>query len=241
MLNIYNPNVEPRNFNDDLVFSQNAQCIFVVYRPGAGGDLLASIVNSHYLNTGADYFGISETGQVIFRPSDYKITNTYPYEKLFSDQWCYDISDSLSGRNKSYSNLDNMIFSNHNYKQHNIEKILTHLPNSKVIKIYAQNTFEQSLIDYQGSLKNFNKTVEIEFTDFQYIENNCADSDRVLNIPYISLFNQKQFEYFYSKIIDFLQLEGKLIRFDFIEYYISKQTDYFQEKLREYQNHKINQ
>ena len=60
MIKKYNPKVEPQNWQDGVDFSYTDPCIFVVYPAGASGDLLASIVNSHYLSTGSDYFGITE-------------------------------------------------------------------------------------------------------------------------------------------------------------------------------------
>ena len=75
MLINYNEKLESRNFVDNVNFTKNDECIWIVYPPGASGDLLASIINRHYISTGCDYFGIDDRGQVIFRPSDYKKTN----------------------------------------------------------------------------------------------------------------------------------------------------------------------
>ena len=71
----YTEKLESQNFIDGVDFTRHDPCIWNVYPQGASGDLLASIINCHYGRTGSDYFGINNHGQVIFRPSDYKITN----------------------------------------------------------------------------------------------------------------------------------------------------------------------
>ena len=238
MLNSYNKHIEPRNFSDKIQFDLDKPCIFVVYPPGASGDLLASIIDSHYLNTTSDYFGINETGQVIFRPSDYKITNECPSNLLFSNQWVYDIRESLSNRNKSYSNTDQMIFSNHLYSNKDIKTILRNLPQAKIIKIYSDNNYEDCLINYQKELKNRNNELDIKFPNYVSYGIKYNNTSRILHVPYGSIFDEERFENIYSSIVNFLNLNGKLIRFDFIKYYKSKQTLLFQTKLQEYLNYR---
>jgi len=238
MLNSYNKNFEPMNFNEKIQFDLDKPCIFVVYPPGASGDFLASIINSHYIHTGADYFGIDELGQVIFRPSDYKITNHYPTNLLFSKQWVYDIRDSLAERNKSYSNLNQFIFSNHLYTNKNIEKIFRALPYAKIIKIYPENICEQRLIQYQTQFKNFKQEIDIEFPKFISKNKKYQNNSKILHIPYGSFFQEREFEKTYSSIVEFLQLNGKLINFEFNEYYKGKQSLTFQDKLQEYLDYK---
>ena len=243
MLKKYNPQFEPQNYRDNVVFSYNDPCIFIVYPAGASGDLLATIVNSHYINTGADYFGINEQGQVIFRPSDYKITNfrhqnpTNTLDDIFVDQWLFDISKSFSERNLHYSLMDGIIFSNHMYRDSEVQTILNQLSNSKVIRILSEDTNQDQLIEYQRNLKNNNCDNFIKFTNL--LAHNTAssiNSPRLLNIPYISLFDKSSFDQSYKAIIEFLGIESMLIRFDFIEYYLKQQSKEFLDALRKYRD-----
>lgn len=233
MLQDVNYNLESKNFVDDVNFNKNDPCIFVVYPPGASGDLLATIIDKHYLKSGCEYYGINKDGQVIFRPTDYKITNNKKMSELFTDQWFYDIADCLANRNLNYSLLDQVIFSNHLHTNEQINCILDHLPNAKIIKIFAQTNAEMSLINYQHLSKNENQKIEIQL-DLTQIENSNIIHDRVLNIPYKTLFVENFFERIYTDIVDFLELESKLIRFDFVDFYLKKQSPYFLENLKQY-------
>tara|TARA_R110000796_G_scaffold949_1_gene3674 strand:+ start:100 stop:831 length:732 start_codon:yes stop_codon:yes gene_type:complete len=242
MIKKYNPKVEPQNWQDGVEFSYTDPCIFIVYPAGASGDLLASIVNSHYLSTGSDYFGITENGQVMFRPSDYKLTNLrnqtrIGLEDIFTEQLLFDIAESLGKRNLNYSMIDQMIFSNHMHKAADIELILDKLPNSKIIRIFSENSIQDQMIEYQQNLKNANIDNRIEFGTL--ITHNALNitSTRLLNIPYISLFSKHSFHQIYKMIVKFLDLDSRLIRFDFIKYYLKQQTEEFSTALQKYKDY----
>jgi hypothetical protein len=239
MLKKYDPQVE--NFIDGIDFSYNDPCIFIVYRPGASGDLLASIINTHYLNTGASCFGITENGQVIFRASDHSITGIRHKSmrddlgNMFTDELLYNISESLSNRNLHYSLIDQMIFRNHMFKKHEIELILDKFPKSKVIQIYIEDNHQKQLINYQANLKNANiKEDNFDFSNLVPNKIEHVQSPRLLSIPYISLFEKQSFEHTYDRIVKFLDLESRLIRFSYIEYYLKCQTKEFRDALKEY-------
>ena len=242
MIKKYNPKVEPRNWQDGVEFSYTDPCIFIVYPAGASGDLLASIVNSHYLSTGSDYFGITDNGQVIFRPSDCKLTNLrhqtgIGLEDIFTEQLLFDIAESLGKRNLNYSLIDQMIFSNHMHRVAEIELILDKLPNSKIIRIFSEDSIQDQMIEYQQNLKNANIDSRIEFGTL--ITHNVLNitSTRLLNIPYISLFSKHSFNQIYKMIVKFLDLDSRLIRFDFIEYYLKQQTEEFSTALQKYKDY----
>ena len=242
MIKKYNPKVEPQNWQDGVEFSYTDPCIFIVYPAGASGDLLASIVNSHYLSTGSDYFGITENGQVMFCPSDYKLTNLrnqtrIGLEDIFTEQLLFDIAESLGKRNLNYSLIDQMIFSNHMHRVAEIELILDKLPNSKIIRIFSENSIQDQMIEYQQNLKNANIDNRIEFGTL--ITHNALNitSTRLLNIPYISLFSKHSFHQIYKMIVKFLDLDSRLIRFDFIKYYLKQQTEEFSTALQKYKDY----
>ena len=239
MLKKYDPQVE--NFRDGIDFSYNDPCIFIVYRPGASGDLLASVINTHYLNTGASCFGITENGQVVFRASDFNIIDMRhksmkdDSENLFTNELLNDITQSLSNRNLHYSLIDQMIFRNHMFKNHEIELILDKFPKSKVIQIYIEDNHQLQLVKYQSNLKNAN--IKEDYFDFSNLVPNKIEhvqSPRLLSIPYISLFEKQSFEHTYDRIVKFLDLESRLIRFSYIEYYLKCQTKEFRDALKEY-------
>ena len=87
-------------FKDHVDFDQNACCTWIVYPAGAAGDLVASIVNFHYARTGSRMFGITNTGQVIFRDSNKKEFN--------KNTWIMKPTDSFAGKGiKIFDNYNN--------------------------------------------------------------------------------------------------------------------------------------
>ena len=231
MLINYNKNLEPRNYVDGVDFEKNSQCIWVVYPAGASGDLVSSIINSHYIETGSRYFGISELGQVIFRPSDNKITNNYmdKHKKLpvFDAEWFYKLANQLSEKNLNFSLLDQFIFSCHAYKIKDIGQIRESFPNSKIINIFCDNTQGNVIIDSMNTLKN-NTSYCVNQNSQQHEHNN------VLNIPFGALFNSTLYYIYYDRIINFLGLPGRLVCFDYIQFYLSKQHSDIKNQLVHY-------
>lgn len=221
----YNPKLESKNFVDGVDFTRHNRCIWNVYPAGSAGDLLASIINCHYGRTGSNYFGINENGQVIFRPSDYKITNIRQQssEILFDQQHFFDIAKSLGSQNINYSMCDQFIFSCHLHTNQQIKLLLKTFPNCKVIRTYTTNSHGEHIIKFMSDLKNCNTLTEPNLGINQQIKTQFISHPNVLNIPFGVLFKNKSYHEWYDKIIQFLDLNGRLICFDYIEYYISKQ------------------
>lgn len=225
MLFDYQKKLEPRNYVDGVDFSANDPCIWNVYPPGASGDLLASIINAHYGRTGSDYFGINENGQVIFRPSDYKITNIRDQQKkpLFDDQHFYDIADALSSRNINYSMCDQFIFSCHLHRDRQIRVLLNKFPRCKILRTYPVDLHGVEIMNFMSQLKNVGLLVDPKLGQNEILDNKLICHPNVLNIPFGGLFNKQSYHKWYDLIIKFLDLNGRLICFEYIKYYLSKQ------------------
>ena len=99
-----NDSLESRNFVDGVNFTRNDPCIFVVYPAGAAGDLLISIIDKHYLRTGCEYYGISDTGRVHMFTTDYESMDLNQHY-IFDDQWFYQLADNLGNRNLNLDRL----------------------------------------------------------------------------------------------------------------------------------------
>jgi len=232
----YNKKLEPENWVDGVNFTNKDPCIWNVYPPGCSGDLLSSLINCHYGRTGSDYFGINDHGQVIFRPSDYKITNVRHQsgQTLFDDQYFFDIATSLGNRNINYSMCDQFIFSCHLHRDQEINRILETFPQCKIIHTYCKDSHGEDIAKFMTQLKNcgvieylqpgFNKSLDCS----QIVHSN------VLHVPFGVFFNKQSYYKWYDKIIQFLNLNGRLICFDYIEYYISKQHPNIKNTLIEY-------
>ena len=236
----YNEKLEPRNYIDGINFTKNDPCIWNVYPPGASGDLLASIINQHYGRTGSDFFGINDRGQVIFRPSDYKITNQRSQSKpslfKFDDQYFFDIAASLSERNINYSMCDQFIFSCHLHRDRDIISILKTFPKCKIIRTQITDSHGIAIASFMANLKNRNILLDLDLGDNVIIKEDQISHPNVLNVPFGFLFAEKSYYKWYDKIIEFLNLNGRLICFDYIKYYISKQHPMIKNLLIEYGN-----
>jgi hypothetical protein len=221
----YKPEIEC--FRDYVDFNQNSHCIWIVYPPGAAGDLVASIVNFHYARTGSRFFGITDTGQVIFRDSNKKdFIKNFKIDQTFINT----TNQKLGEENLNLSLMDHVIFSNHGWRKITIEQILNFFPNAKVIRILPQDNIEYSMAKWMDEYKNFNKVTELLFDD-NFKPYHSVVHPRVLEISFGDLFEETKFEQLYTKIINHLNLEYKLIRFDFIKHWISKQHPIIQSKL----------
>ena len=212
---------------DGIEFTAEDPCIWVVYPPGAAGDLLASLINFHFINTGSKYFGIADRGQVIFRPSDGKIINQ-KYLKgndvLLDNQFLHDVNTELGNKNLNYGMLDQIIFSSHSYKNSHVKQIKNFFPKSKIIRLMPGDMQEQNLAYWMGVYKNQNILIDYTTTKkFLFDRVPKHIHDYVLDINLTDIINKTKFEITYDKIIEFLNLPCKLIRFDFIEYWISNQ------------------
>lgn len=229
MLCEYNKNLESQNFQDGVDFTRDDPCIFVVYPPGASGDLLISIIDKHYLRTGCEYYGINSNGRVHLYTTDYEIidcANRSP--TLFREQWFYDLADKLSERNLNYSLLDQVIFGCHHYREEDIKQILNEFPKAQIINIYPETNLELAMMKYQAQKKINLVQSNIDCDHIELLDDwHLVNHVRVLNLRYKDMFQENRFEKIYDEIVNFLELNAKLIRFDYIRYYLDRQTPEF--------------
>lgn len=223
MIRKYNKALMPMNMVDGVDFTANDHCVWIMHTPGACGDLIASIINCHYINTGCDYFGIDDNGQVMFLPADYKLSSRN--DGTFSNEFFYSVADNLSNRNLNYSLLDNIIFTSHARNHLNIIKTF---PKSKIINITHTSPQEKNIINAMSELKNS--------SSIKRDENLAIEHKQILNIRFSDIFNEVQFEKLYSNIVAFLNLQYKLVRYDYIKFYISMQTPAIQLLMQEVNN-----
>jgi hypothetical protein len=224
--------LESRNYINGVNFTRDDPCIFITYQSGAVGDLLMSIVDKHYLQTGCEYYGIADNGRVHMFSTDYEMMDLdQRYE--FTDQWFYDLASQLGSRNLNYSLLDQVIFGCHMDRPYQTQTILDTFPNAKIINIHPIDSYGQQMIKFIAMFKHKNN-----IEDFDNIETSSVlpvvEHERVLNIPFGAMFNQMSYNKYYDQIIDFLGLNGRLICFDYIQYYLSKQHPTIQDKLINY-------
>ena len=237
MLCSHNLSLESRNFVDGVDFTKNDPCIFVVYPAGAAGDLLVSIIDKHYLRTGCEYYGISDTGRVMIYTTDYEMIDIELKKTKtvdFNQQWFYNLSDKLGERNLNYSLLDQVIFGCHLYSAENITYILNTFPKAKVINIYPKDITGSTIIANLGNIKLHN--LINTSTKITFRENDTVNHERVLNIPFGCLFTKNLYSNYYNKILNFLNLPGQLISFEYINFYLSKQDAKIKNMLIEYSN-----
>jgi len=224
-----NEQLESRNFVDGLNFTKDDPCIFVVYPAGAAGDLLISIIDKHYLQTGCEYYGIADNGRVHLYTTDYdKLDIDASYQ--FDEQFFFDLAKNLGNRNLNYSLLDQVIFGCHMYKDKQVEYILKTFPKAKVIRIMPQDRSGHDIMKAMAHKKlNPNSTLGKSVMYQPKINN-----ERVLEIPFGSMFNQTNYLKQYNRIINFLNLNGRLICFDYVQYYLTRQGTEIQKTLEDY-------
>ncbi len=229
MLVAKNEQLESRNFVDGLNFTKDDPCIFVVYPAGAAGDLLISIIDKHYLQTGCEYYGIADNGRVHLYTTDYdKLDIDASYQ--FDEQFFFDLAKNLGNRNLNYSLLDQVIFGCHMYKDKQVEYILKTFPKAKVIRIMPQDRSGHDIMKAMAHKKlNPNSTLGKSVMYQPKINN-----ERVLEIPFGSMFNQTNYLKQYNRIINFLNLNGRLICFDYVQYYLTRQGTEIQKTLEDY-------
>jgi hypothetical protein len=109
------------------------------------------------------------------------------------------------------------------YTPGRINYILKTFPQAKIINIYPKDRQGLDLIRFLGLYKNennFDLSVLHSTTNYQP---EIVEHSRVLNLPFGSLFNDVMYNKCYNKILEFLELKGQLICFDYIQFYLSKQ------------------
>ena len=225
-----NEALESRNFIDGVNFTKDDPCIFVTYPAGAAGDLLISIIDKHYIRTGCEYYGIADNGRVHMFTTDYEsmdLNRNY----TFNDQWFWDLAENLGNRNLNYSLLDQVIFGCHMFTPDHTQYILDTFPNAKILNINAIDQKGNELLTF---LRNFKLKGQTASDSTVYQSPDKLIHERVLNLPFGFMFNEESYNKYYQQIINFLGLTGRLICFDYIKYYLSKQHPDIRDKLVEY-------
>jgi len=226
-MNIYNPVLE--DFVDGVDFGPNNPCTWVVYPPGCAGDLLASIVNFHYVETGARFKGIASNGRVIFRSSDMKLSNQRMQSNTlkFDNQFFYDVADSLSARHLNWSKMDNFIFANHCYTDNYIQMILDAFSNCKIIRLLPRTHRAQEIVRWMNRFKNSSSgattLVLPNNADDKLPPQTHWDDPRLLTVFFDDFINQKNFASMYQHIQTHLTFAGPMITYDFVKFWIDHQ------------------
>jgi hypothetical protein len=223
----YNPNIEI--FVDGVDFGPDDRCTWIVYPPGGAGDLLASIINFHYVETGAKFKGINHRGKVIFESSDQKhINKLLQINQLrFDNQFFYDIADILSSKSTNWSKMDCLLFSNHLYRDHHVQMILDAFENCKIIRFLPKTHGDQALIEWLGEFKNsvpdgVPKFVMPGDCDKEITYKNIVDS-RLLTVFFNDFINSTKFKSTYQTIQSHLGFPGPMVTYDFIKFWIDQQ------------------
>jgi len=228
----YDPSLE--HFVDGVEFNPQSSCVWIVYPAGCAGDLLSSIVNFHYAETGAKYRGITAKGQVIFRPSDMKYTN---HRKNFAidQQFFYDINTALGAVNLNVSKMDQFIFSNHWYSEYRLQSVLNTFPNCKIIRLLPRTTFEQSVTTWLSQFKN----TDIGDHQLEPIQDNVelghqliTNDPRILTVYFGDLIHREKFKSMYHSIRQHLNLPGPMIDYSFIQFWIDNQHPTIQQHIK---------
>lgn len=221
---IYRPELEV--FQDGVDFGPDSPCIWVVYPPGAAGDLLASLINFHFVETGAKFRGITEQGRVIFRSSDQKITNNFYIKRNsieFTDQFFFDIADKLSELHTNYSKLDQFIFSNHAFRACQVRSIISTFINSRIIRILPLTDDEHRITQWMSSFKNLNITSDINTSKFSTRYYDDLEHKQLLTIGLCDFLDPLRFDLTYNKILKHLGLDYQMINYDLIRYWLQHQ------------------
>ena len=229
MLVAKNEQLESRNFVDRVDFTKNDPCIFVVYPGGASGDLLISIIDKHYLRTGCEYYGIADNGRIHMFTTDYEFMDEKKI-RVFDDKFFYMVAESLSNRNLNYSLLDQVIFGTHMWRNDEVELILRTFPKAKVIRIMPQDQAGHDIINLLVQKKLNLEGNSSESAMGQTKINN----ERVLEIPFGKFFTKGNYLKHYDSIINFLNLNGRLICFDYVQYYLTRQGPAIAKTLKDY-------
>jgi hypothetical protein len=224
----YNPDLE--RFVDGVDFGPNDPCTWIVYPVGCAGDLLSSIVNFHYVETGARFKGISDRGQVMFKGSDQKYTNKLwqANQLKFDEQYFYDLADILSSNSTHWSKMDCLLFSAHLYQDHHIQLILDTFKNCKIIRFLPKTHGDRSITEWLGEFKNPVSDVVPEFAipDNHHMEityTNTISDSRLLTVFFKDVINSAKFKSTYQLIQTHLGFPGPLITYDFIQFWIDQQ------------------
>jgi len=228
---LYNPDLE--NFVDGINFDADKSCIWVVYPPGCAGDLLAAIINFHYVETGAKFRGISDRGRVIFRSSDQKYSNQLANQGqlTFNDAFFFKIADTLSSINLNWSKMDQFIFSNHCYSESDVQHVLDTFEHCKIIRLLPKTQHEQKIVKWLAQFKNQNIEPDFPTLDFDDCPLNWPEVQdcRVLTVYFSDLVRLDKFDLTYSLILSHLNIGSSLVRHNFVQYWVDQQHPKIQE------------
>lgn len=227
---LYQPGLE--QFQDFVEFGPDSPCIWVVYPAGCAGDLVASVINFHYTDTAAKFRGMTQQGQVIFRPSDQKISNRYHQQSdvlMFDQQFFFDIAEKLSHTHTHYSKLDQFIFSAHAFSSDNVHAILNTFSRAKIIRVLPKNPYEDQVRKWLALYKNKHVTMQLDQvtpTGVSMCDLPIIDHPRVLDVALSDFLDCTKFDNTYLKILAHLELLYPLIRHDFVQFWLDQQHPY---------------
>jgi len=218
------------NTKSQKQFTRKDSCVWIVYPPGAGGDLLSSIINKHYSNTNTQDFGINELGQVMIIQTDGKIVNNVYNKENHIDCNEYLVRDTnkqISNNNSDYSKLDMVLYCNHAWHDNKVKNILEYFPKSKIIRIVLKDKKDNNLINTLKNAKHKN------ISNVNVTTNNVLEHERLLNIPFAKIWKKETFDVYYDMIITHLDLPYKLVRFDYVNFWINQHNDKCKKELKQ--------
>jgi len=150
--------------------------------------------------------------------------------RVFDNKFFNMVAESLGNRNLNYSLLDQVIFGTHMWRDAEVELILRTFPKAKIIRIMPQDQAGHDIIKAMVQKKLDPDGNTSSSLMYQTKINNA----RVLEIPFGSVFNQTNYYKHYDRIINFLNLNGRLICFDYVQYYLTRQGPEIAKTLEDY-------
>lgn len=146
----------------------------------------------------------------------------------FDQEFFYTLAESLGNRNLNYSLLDQVIFGCHMYEDQHINQILDTFPKAKIIRIIPNDdTAWHIILELQAK-----KIKDPENKNLPVVSS--SNDPRVLEIPFGGLFTKINYLKHYDRIINFLNLNGRLICFDYVQYYLTRQGPEIAKTLEDY-------
>jgi len=221
----YNPRL--RNTTETYGFTKDSPCIWIVYPDGAGGDLWGAIVGQHYPRTGTNFLGIDKNGRVILDTIDHKGLNWQLIQNQEVDlgpNFVDLINNSYASLHFPYSMSGQCIIVNHLWQDRWVEKILDSFSSSKIIRILPSTAQEIKVTKWLSAWKNHNTVLDFESMAVPgNLQTDVREHPRVLNLSFGKLWSPSNFEISYSKIVAFLNLPYKLVRYDLLQYWFDCQ------------------
>ncbi len=224
------------------MFSRESPVVLVLYHPGAGGDLLSSIIRYHYKKTLTGVDDINERGKASFLGSDsrlldiavekcnFNITTESLQELVFTDQLIADIDQIIAERGESFIGVDTLLIDSHLFNDESVIEVQKFFTNSKIIRITI-TTEDREIINLLSDIKILDdedvpelikksilRTADAYGTEIQPSVKNT----NIFDFRFSAFFNKEEFEEEYSKLVNFLELPYKIVNYDFIQYWISK-------------------